>query len=188
MGIWGSITKDYTVEAGVGIALVSAILEGDRHQVEVIYSLFGGGDVIHSAAAAERLAVTSSGTFDHDLVLGLAQAHERRDHYKAMAVRRRDRFVLVSPAMRCARLHAGRQLRQYLQAAAGNERAVPARPAYASSPEVGLDAVFGVGYATALSIVHLAASTDRDDAELLTELRAVTAGERVLPPEVRPPA
>lgn len=184
----GIITTDTAIGTGIGIALVDAVLEGDREQVERIHELFPAFELVSAAAAVERSALALTGLFSRDFVFSLHDAHRQTLNYRAFVLRRRDRFGSGSAAVRFARHHAQRQLQMYLRAVAVPAPAVPRQPARPSSGGGALAGVFGAGYATALSLTHIAAETERHHDELLAELRACIAAERVLPPEVRPPA
>ncbi|WIE80867.1 hypothetical protein [Curtobacterium sp. MCSS17_016] len=183
----GSITNEQTHGAGVGIALISAILEGDREQVDAIDQLCGSATVLDSVAAAERLALHKAANVTTDVLFVLADQHQRDRSYRTVAIRGRDRFGVASPAVRFARRYSKRQLQHHLRRAA-HGTVSGGRPAARVVGARGTNAVYGAGYSTALTIVHLAAVGERDWSELVAELRCTLAAERVLPPEVMPPA
>ncbi|MGW8431216.1 hypothetical protein ACWGJ9_08830 [Curtobacterium citreum] len=155
--------------------------------MHLIHDLYGAAESIDALAAAERQALFHGGGITADGLFDLADLHQREHSYRSIIIRARDRFGIWSSSVRFARQHSKRQLQQYFHVSTGRAERLE-RPAAPSGAARGIAAVFGAGYATALTIVHLAAAGERDWAELLTELRAHIALERVLPPEVMPPA
>ena len=166
---------------------MSAILEGDREQVETIHRLYGSTATLDSIAAAERLALHQVADLTTDLIFLLADRHQEDRSYRSVVIRGRDRFAIGSPAVRFARRYSKRQLQHHLRNATHSTKSSE-RPAARVDGARGRNAVFGAGYSTALTLVHLAAAGERDWAELVAELRCTLAAERVLPPEVMPPA
>jgi hypothetical protein len=88
----GIITTDTAIGTGIGIALVDAVLEGDREQVERIHELFPAFELISAAAAAERSALALTGLFSRDFVFSLHDAHRQTLNYREFVLRRRDRI------------------------------------------------------------------------------------------------
>lgn len=152
--------------------------------MQVIHDLFGTATTLDSIAAVERTALLQTGSTSTDSLLLLADHHRQRDAYRPFAIRWRDRLGSSSAAIRYAKRHAKRQLQHYLRP----QPNVLIRSAPPLTGARGHAAVLGAAYATALTVVTLAAAGEQDWCELLDDLRRTLAGERVLPPEVLPPA
>lgn len=102
--------------AGVGFALASAILEGDREQFETIHRLYGTTATLDSVAAAERLALHQVADLTTDLIFLLADQHHKDWSYRSGLICGRDRLASASPALRCARRYSRPQLQCHLRA------------------------------------------------------------------------
>jgi hypothetical protein len=161
-----STTIDHAHGAGIGIALIAAVLEGDRHDVATIHDLYGVSTVVAALVATDRQALHFSVPATSDVLFSLPEQHQKDNTYRSVIIRSRDRLASMAQAIRYKR----QQLEHYVHTRAEPADGSQLRPAPLADDKHGLAAVCGTGYGTGMTVAHLAAG--RSDPNSATKTRA----------------